>query len=266
MAPMSYSLPELSWIALSVFMLGMSKGGLPVGVIALPMLVLAWPARSAEPARTAVAFMLPALCAMDIVAVAFYRRHIIWSNIARLFPAAIAGIVVGSIFFVARDTVIMAVSDRTLKIWIGVLGLLFVVYQAAQRWIFTHLGEINLRSYAASSAIGFVAGLSSTIAHAAGPVVQIYLLPQKLEKMNFAAAYAAFFFVVNFIKLVPFVAFGRIETQNLLLAAYVLPAIVLGVPAGYILVKIMKPKHYIGFIYTILTVASVSLIVKAIGN
>jgi len=38
------------------------------------------------------------------------------------------------------------------------------------------------------------------------------------------------------------------------------------VPAGYVLVKIMKPKHYIGFIYTILTVTSVSLIVKAIGN
>jgi hypothetical protein len=57
------------WTCVSVLPPVMSKGGLPVAPVALPILILAWPDRNAA-ARQAVAFMLPLLCAMDIVALA----------------------------------------------------------------------------------------------------------------------------------------------------------------------------------------------------
>jgi hypothetical protein len=41
-----YAALDLFWIGLSLFMIGMSKGGFPVGAIALPILILVWPARS----------------------------------------------------------------------------------------------------------------------------------------------------------------------------------------------------------------------------
>ena len=71
--------------------------------------------------------------------------------------------------------------------------------------------------------LGFLAGFTSTLAHAAGPVLQMYLLPQQLSKLHFAGTTAAFFFLLNLIKLVPFALLGRLETGNLLLAGCMLP-------------------------------------------
>ena len=80
MIPDNHTIQSLAWIALAVFLLGMSKGGFPVGPVALQIFVLFWPA-AVDPARAAVSFMLPILCAMDIIAVIFYRKDIVWRSI-----------------------------------------------------------------------------------------------------------------------------------------------------------------------------------------
>ena len=73
----SYELTNLIWVGVCLLLLGMSKGGFPVGSIALPLLVLIWP-HGKEPAKAAVAFLLPVLCCMDIFAMMFYWRRIRW--------------------------------------------------------------------------------------------------------------------------------------------------------------------------------------------
>ncbi len=258
-----YSGIELTWIGLSIFMLGMSKGGFPIGTLALPILVLVWPGGQ-EPAKKAVSFMLPMLCAMDVVAIAFYRKHILWKKIWPLLPGSIVGVIIGSIFFVSKENAILSVPDKVLKLFIGIIGILFVTHKIADKWILKRLAKANKPSFRKASIFGIGAGLSSTLAHAAGPIIKMYYLPQDLKKMNFAATIAAFFWMLNLIKMIPFTIQGRIESDNLLFGAYLLPLIPLGVGLGYMLVKIMKPKHYIGFIYFILTVTSSLLIIKAI--
>ncbi len=260
-----YTTTELLWIGMSIFLLGMSKGGFPVGAIALPVLILVWP-NQARAARSAVAFMLPMLCCMDVVALAFYRRQIRWDRLRRLLPGTLVGVVVGSILFVSDDASLLAVSDRALKLLIGLIGLLFVAYQGAKRWILAHLDDGTAPGWAKSSAYGVSAGVTSTLAHAAGPVMQMYLLPQKLEKLKFAGTTCAYFFVLNLVKMVPFALLGRIQKPNLVLGAYMLPAIPLGVAAGYGMVRLMKGEHYRWFIYGVLFVTSAVLIVKAIGG
>lgn len=260
----AYTTAELLWIGTSIFLMGMSKGGFPVGAIALPVLILVWP-DPAKAARSAVAFMLPMLCCMDVVALAFYRRHIRWDRLRRLFPASLAGVVAGSILFVSDDASLLAVSDRALKLLIGMIGLLFVVYQAARRWILAHLDDTSAPGWARSNTFGMAAGVTSTLAHAAGPVLQMYLLPQKLEKLKFAGTTCAYFFLLNLVKMVPFALLGRIQKPNLVLGAYLLPVIPLGVAAGYGVVRVMRGEHYRWFIYGVLFVTSVVLIVKAVG-
>lgn len=71
----NYALLDLFWIGLSLFLLGMSKGGFPVGAIALPILILVWPTQ-AQAARESVGFMLPMLCLIDVVALTIYWRHV----------------------------------------------------------------------------------------------------------------------------------------------------------------------------------------------
>lgn len=261
---MDASFQELAWIAGAVFLLGVSKGGLPIAGVALPILILVWPDQ-AQAARSAVSFMLPLLCAMDIVALAFYRGHIRWKRLLPLFPGMLAGVVLASIVFVSDTSALVSISDRTLKLIIGILGLVFVAYRAVRKWLLKSLGGGDAPGWARSTVFGATAGVTSTLAHAAGPVMQMYLLPQELGKMYFAGTTAAFFFVLNLVKVVPFAALGRFESGSLRLAGCLLPLIPVGVATGYGLVRALKERHYMGFIYAVLTVTSAILVWKALG-
>jgi uncharacterized membrane protein YfcA len=257
-----YAVLDLFWIGLSLFMIGMSKGGFPVGAIALPILILVWPAQ-AQAARAAVGFMLPMLCVMDLVALSFYWRKVEWRRLAFLMPGTLLGVALASFLFVSDESMVIAVSDRALKIMIGVLGILFVIYFAAKKWVLRHL-HASQPNWTKGSAFGFGAGMTSTLAHAAGPVMQMYLLPQQLEKKRFAGTSCAFFWMLNLIKLLPFVMLGRIESENLKLGAVLLPVIPVGVALGWWLTHKTEQKHYTGLIYAVLLVTSVTLIFKAL--
>ncbi len=265
MIPDTHTAAEFIWIALSIFLLGMSKGGFPVGAIALPLLILLWPDQT-HAAKSAVAFMLPMLCAMDVVALAFYRRQIEWKPILRLLPATLLGVGVASALFVSDRSAVIGVSDRVLKMVIGIIGLLFIVYQVGKTWILAHLETRGTPGWAKSSLFGFAAGVTSTIAHAAGPVIQMYLLPQHLPKLRFAGTTCVYFLILNLVKMAPFTLLGRIQRDNLVLGLHLLPVIPLGVAVGYGLVRVMKGRHYRWFIYAVLLVTSVTLIVKAVGG
>ncbi len=254
---------DLFWIGLSLFLLAMSKGGFPVGNIALPLLILAWPQQGAA-ARSAVGFMLPMLCLMDLVAMGFYWRRVDWRQLRMLVPAMVVGVAVGAVLFVSSETALLAVSDRMLKLLIGLLGILFVLYFATKRWIL-HKLEATKPSWLGGSAFGFAAGVTSTMAHAAGPVMQMYLLPQQLEKKVFAATGCAFFWMMNLIKLLPFAWLGRLEESNLRLGLVLLPVLPLGVAVGWWLTHRTEQTHYVRFIYAVLLFTSITLIVKAVG-
>ena len=262
MNPVAYAPMELGWIGLSVFLLGMAKGGVPVGTVALPILILIWPVEH-QAGRAAVAFVLPLLCIMDIFAIAFFRKYILWKHIRPLLPSTLLGVVVASMLFVSSEQALLAVSDRTLKTCIGVLGLLFVAYQAMRRWILHRLAEAALPPGLQHILFGIGAGLTSTLAHAAAPLMQMYLLPKRLDRLNFAGTMAGFFFLLNLIKLLPFAALGRFNMPDLALGLMLVPLIPLGVATGFLIVRSCKTRVYIGFIYTILFVTSVTLLIKA---
>jgi len=79
----------------------------------------------------------------------------------------------------------------------------------------------------------------------------------------FAATTCAFFWMLNLMKLVPFIGLGRIHPENLKLGAVLLPVIPFGVALGWWLTRKTQQKHYMALIYVVLFVTSVSLIVKA---
>lgn len=258
---MDFLAPEWIAIGIVVLMMGMSKGGLPIAGVTLPMLIIIWPEQG-QAARSAVAFMLPLLCFMDVVGIILYRGKPDWSHIKKLLPATIGGVFVASLLFVAEGGI--SFSDRALKLVIGLLGLSFAVWQiwgirffkAAQR----SANDIPIRPVL----YGFSAGFISTIAHAAGPVMQMYLLPTGLKKEQFAATSVYFFFFLNTIKLLPFTVLGRFSREQLIASAWILPVIPIGVLLGYLIVRVMPERVYIRFIYLTLSATSIVLIYRAI--
>ena len=245
-------------IGLVILVMGMSKGGFPVSGMALPLLVLLWPEQG-NAARSAVSFMLPLLCAMDIVGAWVYRNHVDWQQIRRLLPGMVWGVAIASLFFVSDRGV--AVSDSLLKLLIGVLGLGFALWHILGRP--APVGDSGGRR---PLIYGAVAGLTSTIAHAAGPVMQMYLLPVGLSKQLFAGTTTFFFLILNGVKLIPFTLLGRFSTEQLIVNLWLLPLIPLGVLSGYMLVRVMEERHYVRFIQVSLAITSLLLIGKALAE
>lgn len=259
----AYEPLELAWIGLCVFLLGMGKGGVPVGAIALPLLLLVWPADAPDVTRDAVGFMLPLLCAMDVVAVTVYRRHIDWSYVRGLLPGSLCGVALGSLLFVQR----VPIPEAVLKCGVGVIGILFVLYQVTSRLIARRVQQARFTTRAGwRHGCGAVAGFVSTLAHAAGPVARVYFLSAPLPKMPFAATFAAFFLVLNAVKMPPYIALDMIHLDNLKLAAATAPLIPLGVGTGYVITRYLPGRQYFGLIYVVLLVTSITLIVKSIPH
>ena len=258
---MNFIAPE--WIAIGsiVLMMGMSRGGLPIAGVTLPLLIIFWP-EEGQAARSAVAFMLPLMCFMDVIGIVLYRGKPDWSHIRKLLPATIGGVFIASLLFVAEGGI--SFSDRTLKIVIGILGLVFTIWQIwgirffkSRQW---GSESIHMRSIF----YGFSAGITSTIAHAAAPVMQMYFLPTGLKKTQFAATSVYFFFFLNAIKLLPFALLGRFSREQLIASVWILPVIPIGVLLGYLIVQVMRERYYIRFIYLSLFITSILLIYKAI--
>ncbi len=253
----------LGWLLLSVLLMGMGKGGFPVGAIALPLMILTWP-NQAEAARGAVAFMLPLLCCMDIVAVGIHRRHIRWDLIRPALPAALIGIALGSLLFVSDQHALLSISNRGLELGIGIVGFLFLIYRAAKGHLTRRLQAAPPHAPSAPRLTGFAAGVTSTLAHAAGPLMQMHLLPLQLPKLQFVGTIAAFFLIVNLTKLLPFLLLGRLQGDDLARAGLLIPVLPLGVLIGAALVRQFQERHYTIFIYLILAATSTSLVARAI--
>jgi len=181
------------------------------------------------PARASTGILLPVLIVGDVLAVLTYRRHAHWPTLWRLFPAVVAGVVLGTLFLVRA-------GDGMVRTSIGAILLLMAAVTVWRRRrvdreeepdaVVTRAGRIKARSY------GILGGFTTMVANAGGPVMSMYLLSAGFRKLGFLGTSAFFFLIVNVTK-VPFSAgLGLIDGRSLLLdaalAVFVLPGAVIG--------------------------------------
>lgn len=166
----------------------------------------------------------------------------------------------------SESSAMLSISDRWLKLMVGVIGVSFVVYKGLSHRILPKLQKHSRPGCRLSALFGATAGTTSTLAHAAAPIAQMYFLLGKLPKMQFAATLAGYFFLLNLIKLVPFIALGRLDAQTTVLSLNLLPIVPLGVAAGYLIVQHLKSKWYLTFIHLILLITASTLIFEALTH
>lgn len=228
----------------AVLIIGISKGGFGggLGVIAVPMMSLIM-----SPAEAA-GVLLPILCFMDLLSLWKYRGHMHWPNLVILLPAAVLGIVIGTFTFRYLD-------EHHLKLLIGILALLFVLNQ----WL-RPAQKIHRVSKPLGWGMGALAGFTSFIAHAGGPPVNMYLLPQRLDRTLFVGTTVIFFTVVNYVKLIPYYWLGQLSNTNLTLSLLLVPAAVVGVWMGIWLHQRLNDRLFYQICYSLLAVLSLKLI------
>jgi hypothetical protein len=244
---------SLLMTVIALLIVGISKGGMGggLGVLGVPLMALTMP-----PAQAA-AILLPILCVMDLMALkAFWKR---WSlqHIQRLIPAAILGIVIGALTF----TYLRASDVRLL------VGLIAVGF-ALNYWFKPFQHRFAGRKPGVKSGLfwGSIAGVTSFVAHAGGPPVNIYLLPQKLDKTVYQATTVIFFTIVNYVKLIPYAALGQFNTANLGTSAMLLPVAALGIWLGYKLHHRVPEKQFFQVAYVLLFATGCKLLYDGVSG
>ena len=91
-----YTTSSLILIALSAFIIGLSKAGLKgIDMLNVTIMTIVFGGKAST------GIVLPLLCAADIMAVKYYHRHAQWPHVIKLMPWMVIGILVG--VFVGKD-------------------------------------------------------------------------------------------------------------------------------------------------------------------
>jgi uncharacterized protein len=258
---MTFTLPDypvLFWITASVAVLlfGIAKAGFAGGIsiIATPLVSLT------IGVAEAAAILLPLIIIADWLALFYYRRDFDRRSIKVLMPGALLGIFAGALFFRS-----FMGKDNILRTGIGILALLFVLFQIAKRII---MGRLEKRHPRAIEGVlmGTVTGFTSTIAHAGGPPMAVYLLPQQFPKNVYVGTTALFFTITNVLKLIPYGMLGLLKVGNLWTIALLSPLCYVGVRLGVYLNRRFSDVWFMRLVYTILLLSGIQLVWSGIAG
>lgn len=208
------------------------------------------------PAKQASGLLLPLLIVGDVCAVLSYRHHAQWRHLLRIFPWAAAGVVAGY-FAMGR------IDDRQARV---IIGGIILAFSGWQFWRRSRAPATNAQfpttnyPVAASAAVGIVAGFTTLIANAAGPLMAIYLLAMRLPKLEFVGTASIFFLVLNVFK-VPFMAgLGLINAGSLGANLWLMPAVLGGVIVGRKIVARLNQRWFENLSLALAVVAGVKLL------
>lgn len=233
-------------VFLSALLIGAAKTGLSgISSIIIPLMALAFGG------KLSVGLILPMLIVADVFAVSYYHRHADWAHLIKLMPWALAGIFVATIFG-------KFINDTQFKLLIAVIVLLGVGIMLLQD--FTKLSKVMPSNKYFASILGLAGGFASMIGNAAGPIMALYLLSNRLNKNAYIGTGAWFFFMVNLIK-IPFHTFWwkTITTYSLVIDFIAVPFILLGCFIGLYMVKIIPEKAYRYFVIGTTSISSIFL-------
>jgi len=205
--------PALFWllVGIAIVIQGISKSGFAggAGILSLPLMMLVMPVNKVA------AVLLPLLILCDLNAIYLHRRNVVWEKVLQIYLPSILGIVLGAAvwWYLGREGV--QGYQAPIKRFVGVLAMLFSLYivakETAMQWV-TRLPAGPI----AAIPTGIAAGFCSTIAHAAGPIVGLFLFAQNLGKTLFVGSTAWAFTLINLTKLPFYVGVGLLHTDVLL--------------------------------------------------
>jgi uncharacterized membrane protein YfcA len=253
--------PQLFLAAFAVLFIGVSKAGFGggLGMLTTPLAALAF-------GKDAVGIVLPLLCAGDAFSLYHYWGRWEKRNLAFVLPGVIAGVVIGV-------QCVGLLNARQLNVAIGCIAVGFVAFQVVKEKIFAAEGAFA-PNYKIGIPCGLGAGITSSISHGAGPLMALFLIPQRMPKEIYVGTTVFIFTWINWIKL-PFFAIDQsmvplpvftpealITRQTLWTSAIFFPLVPVGVWLGVWLNRKFSEKGFVNFVQAALLLTGLELIFK----
>ena len=232
------------WIlgAFCAFMIGVAKTGMPgVGILVIPLMVL-----TAGDTKHSAGWLLPILCTADLFAVFYWRRHAAANKLFSMAPWVVVGM--------AGGAGALYLEERYLRPLVGTIVLVMLALYLYRRF------KSDLRP-AHGGLYGLAAGFATTVANAAGPVMNLYLLTKQLPKEEFIATGAWFFFVINLAKIPIYAWHGLFSRASLLFDVVLVPAVLMGALTGRWLLGRIPPNVFEALVI-VMTAASTILLFR----
>jgi uncharacterized protein len=248
----------------SVMLVGIAKAGFggSIGLLSVPLMIYACGGRS----QLATAAMLPILIVCDQVALVSWWGKWNFRIVLLMLPGAIVGIALAGLSIWGFQTLDVSgkqgTADAALQLGIGVISLGFVTLSLI-RAIRGRRAAFRPTAWHATAA-GLGAGYTSTLAHAAGPITTMYLLPQQMSKERYVATTVLYYWFGNLIKLAPYGMLGMLDARSMKASVTFLPAIVVGALLGVFLHHRVKQNAFTGIVYVLLSLTGVHLVIKGV--
>ncbi len=244
-----FDLTSAGWLVVGfcAFVVGVSKTGIPgLGILHVPLMAMVLPAREST------GILLGMLILGDLFAAGYYRHIAQWKHVLRLLPSALVGIVVGW-------QVMRFVTNEQLQPIIGIIVLAMLGLHYGRTRLWGEDAPVPTHPLFAWT-LGFLAGVTTMMANAAGPVMVVYLLAMRLPKLAFVGTSAWFFFAVNWLK-VPFSAnLSLISIESIKLDLLMLPLIAVGSLAGIFFLRRIPQKAFNSIIQLLAAAAALKLL------
>ncbi|MFC4220705.1 sulfite exporter TauE/SafE family protein [Flagellimonas marina] len=239
-----------SWVlaATATFLLGISKAGLKgMSIFNVTLMALAFGSKAST------GLFVPLLIVGDIFAVIYYNRHTQWKYILRFLPWMIFGILIGVL--VGKD-----LPEREFK-W-GMVTVIFISLGMLYWWDRRKSEHVPTHWLFAGS-MGVMAGICTMIGNLAGAFTNIFFLGMRLPKNEFVGTAAWLFFITNTFKL-PFHIFvwKTVTAESLLINLRLLPAILVGLFLGVLIVKKINEKNYKRFILIVTAIGAIAILFR----
>jgi uncharacterized membrane protein YfcA len=218
-------------IILCGLLVGFTKTGIPgVGILVIPLMA------SVFPARASTGILLPMLVMGDVLAVAYYRQHARLPVLLKIIPFTLVGVLAGYL-------ALRVINDTEMNYLIGSIVLILV--------ILTLLQEVKLipdraipKNILFAAVLGLLAGFTTMVANAAGPIIIVYLLAMNLDKEEFIGTGSWYYLLVNAFK-IPFSwSLGLITQESLIFDVKLFAFILLGAVLGIYTIHRISPKQF----------------------
>jgi uncharacterized membrane protein YfcA len=228
----------------AITILGLGKGGFSgIGMISTPMIALV------IPPLQAAAIIQPILIVQDAISAWVYRRDYSAWNLKVLMVGGTIGVCAA--WFLATY-----LSDSHVRIMVGTIGVVFVLYS----WFGRVPAEPRKPRAAAGVFWGALTGITSTLAQAGAPPYQVFMLPQKLDKMTLVGTTLIFFAALNWMKVLAYSALGQFTTETLLTSLLLLPLAIATNFFGIWLVRRVPHETFYRIAYVLMFLISAELV------
>jgi len=150
------------------------------------------------------------------------------------------------------------IDDRQARVMIGTIVLVLLGLHLIRRK--KHVGEGEHGIWFAPT-IGVLAGFTTLVANAAGPLMVIYLLAMRLPKLEFVGTGAVFFMLLNLFKVPFMVNLGLINSASFAFNLWLAPAVFLGAYLGRKILVRMDQRLFENLALALSAIAGLKLLV-----